>query len=238
MMEAWRAAIRAITIHGRFFLDDEKREGKEIANLTITIEEPATTADGIRAMRRFRGWRYPSEEELASIILNKEGGFVYDYLYGQRIFSYNEKLNQVDGYVIPLLKERPGTRRAIISLLNPIRDLKVNAQNVLGVSLIHFRIINGRLNVTAVIRTSGFFTGWPANVFQVAKLQEYVSRNLQLPPGALTTVSLSAHVHEENHEEIRAVLGPDVIGQEESQEESGGARGGREEDAGGADGGE
>jgi thymidylate synthase len=211
MMEAWTTAIRTLLQHGRVFVDDNNRECHELSNLVVTVESPSSAVQGVRAMRACRRWRYPSEEELANIILNKEAASVYDYLYGQRIFAYDGVMNQIDSYVVPLLSAKPNTRRAIVSLLDPQRDLKLDAANVLGIALIHFRIIDGGLCVTTVIRTSGFFTGWPANVFQIAKLQEHVAHILNLPPGTLTTVSLSAHIHTDTFEDIETVLGKNVL---------------------------
>ncbi len=211
MMEAWKAAMRRILSQGRRFVDDDGKACREVRNLVVTVEKPSSTVDGVRAMRVVQKWRYPSEKELANIMLHKEAAGIYDYLYGQRIFAYDGTLNQIDEYVVPLLQQRPETRRAVVSLLNPPRDLKVEKKNVLGMSLLQFRIIEKRLIVNAVIRTSGFFTGWPANVFQVAKLQEHVARKLQVPAGPLTTISLAAHVHEENLDDIELVLGKDVV---------------------------
>jgi len=209
--EAWLAAIRHILTEGRKFIDDDGRECHEVANLSVTIENPASAAEGVRAMRLCRKWRYPSEDELANIILNKEAGSSYDYLYGQRIFAYAGTVDQVDDYVIPLLKARPNSRRAVVSLLNPALDLKSGSTNLLGIALIHFRILDGKVDVTTVIRTSGFFTGWPANIFQIAQLQERVALALQLPQGRITTISLAAHIHTENLEDIEIVLGKDVV---------------------------
>jgi len=211
MMELWKAAMRHILMNGRRFVDDDGKRCREIQNLVVTIKKPSSSIDGVRAMRVVRKWRYPSEEELANIMLNKEAGGIYDYLYGQRIFAYNGTLNQIDEYVVPSLQQRPETRRAIVSLLNPLRDLKMGKKNIIGMSLLQFRIIEKRLVVTAIIRTSGFFTGWPANVFQVAKLQAHVARQLQIPAGPLTTISLAAHIHDENLEDIELVLGKDVV---------------------------
>lgn len=211
MMEAWQEAIRRILTEGRVYIDDDKRECKELVNLKVTIERPSTAGEGVRAMRASRRRIYPSEEELADIMLHKEASPIYDYLYGQRIFDYSQSLNQVDEYIIPLLRQRPNSRRAVVCLLNPLRDLKLEAKNVLGLTLIHFRVIEKRLCVTAVIRTSGFFTGWPANVYQVAKLQEYVAHALALPQGSITTLSLSAHLYTESVEEIEEVLGKDAV---------------------------
>ncbi len=210
-MDAWKQAIRYVLEKGKVFVDDDGRECHEVRHLTVTVEKPSSAADGVRAMRLCRKWKYPSEEELTNIMLNKEAASTYDYLYGQRIFAFNGVVNQIDDYVIPLLQKKPNTRKAIVSLLNPARDMQPDAKNVLGVSLISFRIVDKRLAATAVIRTSGFFTGWPANIFQLARLQEHIAHVLNLPPGALTTMSLHAHLHSENFEDIEVVLGKDIL---------------------------
>jgi thymidylate synthase (methanogen type) len=211
MLVAWKGAISFILSEGRAFIDDEGRECHEVNNLRVTVEKATSTVEGVRAMRRNRKWHYPSEEELSNIMLNKEAASVYDYLYGQRIFSYNGTLDQVNDFIIPLLKRKQNTRRAIISLLNPVRDLKPDAKNIVGISLIHFRVIEGRLNVTAVIRTSGFFTGWPANIYQLSKLQEYVAHAINLPQGVITTISLAAHLHSDSFDDIELVLGEEIL---------------------------
>jgi thymidylate synthase len=211
MMEAWRAAVGLILTEGRLFIDDDRRECRELRNLAVVIENPSSAAEGVRAMRASRKWIYPSEEELANIMLNKEAASIYDYLFGQRIFSYHDAFNQVDDYVIPLLQRRPNTRRAVVVLLDPPEDLRLDAKNILGLCLLHFQVVDRKLCVTAVIRTSGFFTGWPANVYQVAKLQEHVARALSLPQGSITTISLSAHLFSENLEDVADVLGKDVL---------------------------
>lgn len=211
MMDAWKRAVHAIASHGHVSLDDEKRECRELLNLAVTVEQPATIGEAIRAMRSTRKWIYPSEDELANIMLNKESSPIYDYLYGQRIFAYEGVLNQVDEHVIPSLQARPGSRRAFVSLLNPVEDLRSGASNTPGIILISFRIIEKKLCVTALIRTSGFFTGWPANVYQVARLQEYVARALSIVPGSVTTISLSAHLYADQYDDIAMVLGKDVL---------------------------
>ncbi len=95
--------------------------------------------------------------------------------------------------------------------MNPVEDLRSGASNTPGIILISFRIIEKKLCVTALIRTSGFFTGWPANVYQVARLQEYVARALSIVPGSVTTISLSAHLYADQYDDIAMVLGKDVL---------------------------
>ncbi len=211
VIEAWRAAIAHILAHGRVYIDNDGRECHEVDRLIVTVNSSSTAAEGVRAMRLSKRWRYPSEEELTNIMLNQEAATGYEYLYGRRIFAYDGKTNQVDDYLIPLLTKKPQTRRAIISLLNPTKDAEPDAKNVLGILTLHFRIIDGKLAVTAVIRTSGFFTGWPANLFQVAQLQEYVARAIQLPAGSITTISLAAHIYTESFDDIESVLGEEAL---------------------------
>ena len=89
--------------------------------------------------------------------------------------------------------------------------MKLDASNVLGLTLLHFRIIEGKLHISAVIRTSGFFTGWPANIFQLAKLQEFIANTLSMPSGPITTISLSAHLHTDTFEDVEEVLGTGIF---------------------------
>lgn len=211
VMDAWKMAIQHILANGRTYTDDEGRQSCEVANLTIVITNPSSAREAVHAMRSSRKWIYPSEEELTNIILHKDESPIYDYMYSQRIFNYEHILNQVDEYVIPLLQQKPNTRRAVIALLNPLRDMKLDKKNFPSLSFIFFKIVEKQLNVSVVIRTSGFFTGWPANVFQIAKLQDYVAHALALPRGNITTISLSAHLHLDTLEDVASVLGKEVV---------------------------
>lgn len=211
MIEAWHEAIRHILQEGKIFTDDDGKECLEAMNLAITVEQPTSSIVGIKKMRSSKKWRYPSEEELKAIMLRKESASIYEYLYGQRIFAYNGVFNQIEDYIIPLLQKRPHTRRATISLINPERDFTPGALNVPALVLIRFRVVDGKLTVTAVIRTSGFFTGWPANLYQLFQLQEYVANKVRLPIGNISTFSMSAHLHSEQLADIEEILGKDVL---------------------------
>lgn len=204
-MECWHRVLQRILDEGRSFVDDDNLDCLEISNLTVRVLRPDTAKEGIRVMRKRKEWRYPSEEELTRIMLHKDAESVYDYLYGQRLFGYDGVLNQIDDHVIPILTSKRTTRRAVAMSLNPSKDLRPDALNIPGISMVNFRLIEGKLEVTGIIRTSGFLTGWPANVFQLWKLQEYVAHALEVPLGSLTTISLSAHLHNVNMEEIREV---------------------------------
>jgi len=210
VMEAWRRAIKEILERGQIAKDEDGRECREVLNLNVTVEQPDSGAEAVRMLRSTRAWVYPNEEELTNVVLHKEASPIYDYMYGQRLFDFDGTLNQIDDYVIPLLQQRPNSRRAVAALYNPLRDMRLDKQHFPSFALVSFRVVEQRLVVTTVFRSSEFLSGWPANLFQVAKLQEHVARALGLPRGPITTTSLSGHLHLENLETVEALLGKET----------------------------
>lgn len=205
-IDAWKECLRKIIENGRKFIDQDKRTCIEIMNLTIVIEHPDLDIEKpIDTMQDF-DLIYPTKDELTTIILNKENTAAYEYSYGPRIFDFQKQKNQVEGYVIPLLKKDPETRRAIISLYNPINDSNPLYKNIPSLLIIYFRIENNRLDCSCTIRSNDFVIGWPGNIYQISILQKYVADKLNMRTGTLTTTSFSAHVFEDNKEMINKIL--------------------------------
>jgi len=198
VMEAWRIGIRHIKENGFVFLDDEKRECHEVSNFVLTIEDISDAQRALHWIRSQGDWYYPSDDELSEAILSPHSQKTDRYVYGERIFSFNKKINQVDDYVIPLLQKKPTSRRAIIILANPIIDDVIKRSNFVSMISLWFRIVKGKLCITAIIRSSDYLLGWPANIYQTALLQKYVAQKLQLPVGSITTNALSAHYFTED----------------------------------------
>ena len=71
---------------------------------------------------------------------------------------------------------------------------------------IYFKIIDNELTVTTVIRSNDMFIGWPANIYQIYLLQQYVAKAIGIKTGSITTISHSAHVFDEYKEEVEQVL--------------------------------
>ena len=156
-------------------------------------------------MKKFE-WIYPSSEELSTIMFNKEDLAIYEYSYGPRIFNFSGKKDQVNEYIIPLLKNDPNSRRAIISLFDPRTDSDIINKNVPSLMFIHFKIKEDKLNCTCLIRSNDFFVGWPGNIYQIYLLQKYIAEKLNIKTGILTTISCSAHVFHEHFENIKKVI--------------------------------
>lgn len=196
IMDAWRNALRRIKEKGFVFNDDEGRFCHEVENLVLIVEDVSNIEQPLHWIRAQSDWHYPTNDELERALFEASEE-QSRYAYGARIFSYHNKLNQLDGHVIPLLKEHPQSRRAIVALSDPMID-EVNMRNVVSLLSVWFRVIEGKLHVTGVLRSSDFLLGWPANMYHLALLQKYVSERLKIERGSITTISLSAHYFEED----------------------------------------
>jgi thymidylate synthase len=204
-LEAWKSALNHIINEGKNYKDNE-RLTRESLNLSICIEDPAKDITApIEIMRKSKKWVYPPMEEIESIILSKKTALAYSYSYGPRIFNHNN-INQIDNFIIPLLKKDPFSRRAIAVLWDPLIDSNVYKKDVPGFILIDFKLRDNKLNATSFVRSNDIFFGWPANIYQIFCLVEYVSKQLSCEVGSLTTFSSSAHIFEDQFESINNVL--------------------------------
>ena len=205
--EAWKEALKMINEKGEETDDKEKRISKELINLSLTIKQPEQgITKPIESMKELKKWVYPELEELENIFFKKETSSFYYYNYGSRIFNYKNSKNQVDEFIIPLLKKDPCSRRAVIIIYDPLIDSKTEKNETPGLISIFFKIKNNNLTATSIIRSNDILIGWPANIYQIFLLQKYVANILGISLGSLTTISHSAHVFNEYKEELQAIL--------------------------------
>jgi len=192
VMDSWRQALASVQEQGFSFTDDEDRTCIEVENFIVTVSDLSDIETPLQWIRTQADWYYPTNDELQTALfsVDEENN---RYAYGSRIFHFRSELNQLDDYVIPLLRGRPESRRALVVLADPVADEVTSLRNFVSLLSVWFRIINGKLCVTAVIRSNDFLLGWPANIYQVKLLQEYVASRLGIACGAITSVSLSAH---------------------------------------------
>lgn len=205
VLDAWKKSLRYVKDNGADFLDGDNRKCREVLNLTIIIENPEKDYEKPIDMMQQFDWIYPSKDELESIILNKEHSASYEYSYGPRIFNFRGK-DQINDFVIPLLKKDPTSRRAIITLFDPSTDSNVLSKNIPSLLYMYFKIKDNRLTLTCSIRSNDLFIGWPGNIYQIVMLQKRVAELLGLKLGMLTTISGSAHVFHEHFEMIEKIL--------------------------------
>jgi len=205
--DVWIKAINKIIANGTQYIDNESRSCQELNNLSITILDPKTIKEPIDLMLRTNKWIYPSKEELTNIMFKEQQAPVYEYTYGGRIFSFSQKINQIEEFILPLLAKDSQSRRAVIGIYNPERDSTVLNKNTPGMLYIQFLIRNNKLNLYAMIRSNDVFFGFPANAYQLYCLQEFVAKRLNIELGSMTITSTSAHIFLDDSSSLEEITG-------------------------------
>ncbi len=206
-MEAWRRSLSLLLKEGKDFKDENNRVCREKLNIAVEIENPAIdAATPIHSLNRFHKWDYPPIDKIAHIMLDKKPAPEYAYSYGPRLFNHQNMYNQVDNFVIPLLKENSASRRAILNFWDVGKDSQTNKRDVPALIMLDCKLRDGKLNMTGVIRSNDAFFGWPANIYQMHILQQYIANKLGCKIGSITTISTSAHIFRDQFPYIETIL--------------------------------
>lgn len=206
--ELWQAAIEIIKEKGEDFIDNDNRTCREIVNLSLNLNDinNSEIEEPIKTMINSKKWIYPTKEELSSIMFKEYQAPIYEYTYGGRMFNYGKEFNQLNSFILPLLKKDPSTRRAILVLYDPLEDSTPDNKNTPGIIYIHFRIKNEKLNTTCHIRSNDLFFGWPANIYQIYCLTKFVADKLNIQNEKITTISNSAHVFKDDFSDVEEII--------------------------------
>lgn len=204
----WVEALLKVKNSGYRYVDTNNRVCMEIMNLKIKLEDPKNMQldKPIDYISENDAWIYPSKTEITNIMFKEVNSPSYDYTYGGRIFNYSKKIDQINNYLIPLLRKDPSSRRAIINIYDPVKDSNLEKRNAPSIMYLSFRILDNYIHITASIRSSDMFFGWPANIYQVYSIQKYVANELNLNIGSLTTISNTAHIFESDFECVEDLI--------------------------------
>ncbi len=138
------------------------------------------------------------------------------YTYGKRLFSYiqpgsepkweNEAKATFDQIwnAIQHLRKTPHTRRAAAFTWYVREDSM--SENPPCLTQITWSIKHGRLFQTAVFRSHDIFGGWPMNAYALRELQKRMCMDVKANLGALTMISNSAHIYENNFDQARDII--------------------------------
>jgi thymidylate synthase len=209
-LELWKSAIKYIKENGEDFTERSGRVCREVLRLEINLTGFSDILAPIETMSNSKKWIYPKLQEIEGIMLEGTLSRSYIYSYGERIFSYFDGLNKIDqigDYVIPLLQKDPLSRRAVVNLWNPAKDARIDRKVVPGMICLDFKIRNGKLHLSTVVRSNDVFIGWPANIYQLFILGKFISEKLKVELGSISTFSMSAHIFNENLPEIDQIIG-------------------------------
>jgi thymidylate synthase len=115
--------------------------------------------------------------------------------YGPRMFA-PEGQNQFEN-VAALLRRKVNSRQAVIQLFDGT-DLASAYRDVPCTCTLQFMVRDGRLSLTASMRSNDAYKGLPHDVFSFTMIQEIMARTLGVEVGDYTHFVCSLHVYDDN----------------------------------------
>jgi thymidylate synthase len=189
--DAWKRGLNLIWRQGQEITDERGTRIREILALQVAVEDPYR--DMIPAEY---SWNQERLEEYARQL---QSGFNpgFEYTYGERLRSWRapgtESVDQID-LVIKRLKSSPYTRRATAVTWIPAVDSE--KEEVPCMIVDDFKLRDGKLCLTALFRSHDFAGAYPANLYGLARLLEFVAGEVGAEPGSISTTSASAHIYD------------------------------------------
>ncbi|WP_159623386.1 thymidylate synthase [Ruania rhizosphaerae] len=116
--------------------------------------------------------------------------------YGPRLFGA-ESGAQFER-VVQMLRESPGTRRAVIAIFDRNDNYGDRKENVPCTCTLQFLCRNNRLHMVTSMRSNDAVLGLPHDVFAFTMLQEVAARELDLDLGVYIHQAASFHLYD-NH---------------------------------------
>lgn len=141
-----------------------------------------------------------------------DDGKVFHGAYGRRWRHY-WGMDQIEG-TVQLLIADPETRRAVICMWDPLKDLHQKSLDIPCNDVIFFRRNRTVLDMTVCCRSNDAIWGaYGANAVHLSFLQEYIAGRVGCGPGTYTQISNSLHAYVSNPQwdQLKdiAVLGSD-----------------------------
>ena len=97
-------------------------------------------------------------------------------------YGYQWKRNAQLTHVIKMLREKPDTRQAAISIYDA-KEMHKYENDTPCTYAVQFTIINGELCMSVYMRSNDLWYGFCNDQYQFASLQELVARELDIPTG-------------------------------------------------------
>jgi len=201
------------------FFEASKGKGQDLLGAKIILKDPrarisATATRGrlISALAEFC-WYMAGSAELDFIRF-----YLRDYppenvtgaieeAYGPRFIGtgkFDRTINQIDR-VINRLHDKPDSRRAVISILEP-NDLEPGKQEAPCTIALQFIRRRERLHLVAMMRSNDAYLGLPHDAFCFTMIQELVARALGVRVGEYHHFSTSLHLYEHDRDKVSAYL--------------------------------
>ncbi|MHA1333241.1 MAG: thymidylate synthase [Candidatus Odinarchaeia archaeon] len=103
------------------------------------------------------------------------------------------------------LKRDPDSRRAVLSIYNPLYDYDDNSKDIPCNDFLIFRIIDNKLNLTVISRSSDYYIGFIYDSFEFQLMQELVAGWLDVDVGEFIYHIASLHLYEKHIEKFKKI---------------------------------
>ena len=184
---------------------------KEITNVVVTLTNPKNCLITLKdrklnnAFAAVEKLEYLSGQTNPDRILNynKNFGFcknTYNYFDG----AYANRLGYWYRHIYNLLKKDPDSRQAVATIYGP-QD-RHESKDIPCTLFHHYFIREGKLNMTAYMRSNDLLWGFPYDVNGFCFLLEAMASMLGVEMGTYTHVANSMHSYVEREEQITKLL--------------------------------
>jgi thymidylate synthase len=199
--DAWQRGLSLIWRQGAEITDERGTRIREILSLQIVVEDPYRDM-----IPPGYSWNEERLDEYARQLLSGSNpGF--EYTYGERLRAWAlpgmPPLDQIE-QAIARLRSSSCTRRATaVTWIAPVDCAK---EEVPCMIVDDFKLRDGRLNLSIFFRSHDFAGAYPANLYGLARLLQYVAGETGAKPGSISTTSASAHIYEHDWDFVERML--------------------------------
>jgi thymidylate synthase len=199
--DAWHRGLNLIWRQGQEITDERGTRIRELLSMQVVVEDPYQ-----EMIPKEYSWNEERLEEYAGQLLSGVNpGF--EYTYGERLRAWSLPgvlpLDQIE-QAIRRLKESSATRRATaVTWIPPVDTAK---DEVPCMIVDDFKLRDGRLNLAVFFRSHDFAGAYPANLYGLARVLEYVAGEVGAEPGSISTTSASAHIYEHDWDWVEEML--------------------------------
>ena len=199
--DAWHRGLNLIWRQGAQITDERGTRIRELLSLQVVVEDPYQ-----EMIPAEYSWNEERLEEYAQQLLsgNNPG---FEYTYGERLRAWSlpgmPALDQIE-QVILRLKSSANTRRATaVTWIVPVDAAK---DEVPCMIVDDFKLRDDCLHLSIFFRSHDFAGAYPANLYGLARLLQYVSGEVGAEPGSISTTSASAHIYEHDWDWVERML--------------------------------
>jgi thymidylate synthase len=126
--------------------------------------------------------------------------------YGYRIFKRLGRDESQWESVRRLLSADPASRRAVLTLSEPLGDRAVTAKDIACATSVQFLLRENKLHTIVYMRSNDAFLGLPYDVFLFTMVQELLASELGVDVGSYYHCVGSIHLYERNVEAAESML--------------------------------